>query len=318
MPRHSSLARLLRALGILQLAALAAWVAWHWPDRPGWAGAGALAIAGIAPIVLALEFGLLARVPPGDPSVPRPSAAQVLRAWWAEVRQLHRVFYWRLPFRWRSPGDHLEPACAGRRGVVFVHGFVCNRGIWSPWMQRLRALGQPYVAVNLEPVFGTIDSYVPIVEGAVQRVTACSGLPPVLVCHSMGGLVARAWLRAAGAGAARVARVITIGTPHHGTWLARFSHTDNGRQMRVGSPWLQQLARDEAARPLPPFTCWFSNCDNIVFPVSTARRPGADNRFVPGAAHVELAFEPQVIDGSLDLICRDSATEIPHKKLERY
>jgi triacylglycerol esterase/lipase EstA (alpha/beta hydrolase family) len=128
-------------------------------------------------------------------------------------------------------------------------------------------------------------------------------MPPLLVCHSMGGLAARAWLRQAEA-AAQVERVITIATPHQGTWMARFSRLRNGRQMRARSEWLQQLARDEARRTLPPFTCWYSNCDNIVFPASTATLAGADNRLVAGAAHVELAFRPEVVDATLAWLAR--------------
>jgi alpha-beta hydrolase superfamily lysophospholipase len=162
----------------------------------------------------------------------------------------------------------------------------------------MRSQGRPYIAVNLEPVFGTIDDYVPIVDDAVQRVTQVSGMPPVLVCHSMGGLAARAWLRAAD-NAARVHHVITIGTPHHGTWLGRFSHLTNGQQMRIGSPWITELGRME---PQVPFTCWYSNCDNVVFPASTATLPGADNRLVRGVAHVHLGFQPQVMSDSLAII----------------
>jgi hypothetical protein len=50
------------------------------------------------------------------------------------------------------------------------------------------------------------------------------------------------------------------------------------------------------------FTCWYSNCDNIVFPTSTAMLPGADNRLLRGAAHVQLAFVPEVMHATLDLL----------------
>lgn len=75
--------------------------------------------------------------------------------------------------------------------------------------------------------------------------------------------------------------------------------------MRLRSDWLAQLQLDEAVRVLPPFTCWYSNCDNIVFPTSTALLPGADHRLVVGAGHVDLAFRPEVINGTLKLL--DSA-----------
>ena len=48
-----------------------------------------------------------------------------------------------------------------------------------------------------------------------------------------------------------------------------------------------------------PVVCWYTNCDNIVFPPSTATLPGADNRLVRGVAHVQLAFVPEVIERTL-------------------
>ena len=188
-----------------------------------------------------------------------------------------------------------------RRGAVFIHGFVCNRGFWNPWLERLRASGHPFIAVNLEPVFGSIEDYAPIIEDAVRRLTQATGLPPVLICHSMGGLAARVWLRAKSADA-RVHHVITIGSPHHGTWLGQFSHLENGRQMRLRNPWLEELAEHGGQCATPAFTCWYSNCDNIVFPASTATLEGADNRLIRGVAHVDLAFHPVVMDESLAMV----------------
>jgi triacylglycerol esterase/lipase EstA (alpha/beta hydrolase family) len=253
-----------------------------------------------------MEFLVLAVVARSDAGVPVPTAVQLLRAWVAETREMVRVFYGRMPFRWQTPPDLLNRAGAARRGVVFIHGFVCNRGFWAPWTQRLQADGRAFVAVNLEPVFSSIEDYAAIIEDAVQRVTASTGLPPVLVCHSMGGLVARSWLRAMNAGP-RVHAVVTIGTPHRGTWLGRFSTTDNGRQMQLNSDWLSRLAAAEAATAQPPFTCWYSNCDNIVFPVSTATLPHAENRLVPGRAHVALAFAPEVMDSTLAALSASEA-----------
>ncbi len=106
-----------------------------------------------------------------------PQPAQLLRAWWGEVRAAPRVFCWRQPFRSRRWPDHLPAAAQGRRGLLLVHGFLCNRGVWNPWLQRLRAQGVPFVAVNLEPVFGSIDDYVAILERAVQQLERCTA------CH---------------------------------------------------------------------------------------------------------------------------------------
>jgi triacylglycerol esterase/lipase EstA (alpha/beta hydrolase family) len=301
MRSRSALARLQQATSVGLLCCASAWLAWHWRASPLLGIAGFIIIGLSYSIFLAFEFTAIRFVNAADPA-PRPSGSELARAWLGETVMAARVFLWRQPFRWRAVPDRLEvdPAAQHRRGVVLIHGFVCNRGFWTPWLERLRDRGHCFIAVNLEPVFGSIEDYVPIVERAVTRIAEATGMPPVLVCHSMGGLAARAWLRAERADA-RVHHVVTIGTPHHGTWLGRFSHLPNGRQMRLGSEWLLSLAEGEA-RHRPAFTCWYSNCDNVVFPASTATLAGASNRLVRGSGHVALAFCDQVMTQSLRLI----------------
>jgi hypothetical protein len=292
MAPQSSLARLQQFTTIGSLACATAWLVWHWRESPGWALAGFLLIAMGYSLFLAMEFVALHFVG-GKDAPPKPTWLELARAWVGETLMAPRVFCWRQPFRWREVPDHLE-AAPSRRGVVFIHGFVCNRGFWTPWLRRLRADGHPFIAVNLEPIFGSIDDYVPVIEDAVERITAVTGMPPMLVCHSMGGLAARAWLRGT-QGWDRVHHVVTIGSPHQGTWLGQFSRLRNGSQMRLASDWLCELEGHCGPERNALFTCWYSNCDNIVFPAMTATLPGADNRLVRGVAHVDLAFHPEVV-----------------------
>jgi pimeloyl-ACP methyl ester carboxylesterase len=300
MQSRSSLAHLLQAISLLLVSAAAAWLVWHWNTSPLLGVLGFFAIALAHSLVLAIEFVAL-RILGGDEGVSQPTWREVGRAWLGETVMALRVFFWRQPYRWREVPDQLDPPREPRRGVVFIHGFVCNRGLWTPWLKQLRASGHCFVAVNLEPVFGSIDEYVPSIEQAVVQVTQATGMPPILVCHSMGGLAARAWLREM-PGAGRVHHVITIASPHHGTWLARFGYQQNSRQMRRDSAWRAALEKSSAESAYAGFTCWYSNCDNIVFPASTATLPGARNLLVTGAAHVELAFHDRVMAESLALI----------------
>jgi pimeloyl-ACP methyl ester carboxylesterase len=299
MQPHSALARLQRATTLLIFGSALVWLVSYWHDAPLRAVAGSVAITMAYSAFLAVEFVAVRFVSLRD-SAPRPTWLELAHAWLRETMTTPRVFFWRQPFRWREVPDCIAaaPGQPVRRGVVFIHGFVCNRGFWTPWLKELRAREHPFIAVNLEPVFGSIDEYIPIIEQAVRRITDATGLPPVLVCHSMGGLAARAWLRAMAADA-RVHHVITIGTPHHGTWLARFSHLKNGREMRQQSEWLRQLEKGGEEKRRAIFTCWYSNCDNIAFPASTGTLAGADNRLVRGAAHVDLGFHEQVMAVSL-------------------
>lgn len=287
------LARLQRLITLGWLACAVLWATYWWNQgRPVIGVFGALAILCIHAVVLALELVLVSYVNRNDPA-PSAPATRLLRAWSGEVVAAPRVFCWRQPFRSNRLADHVPAGARGRRGVVLVHGFVCNRGLWNPWMRLLRANDVPYVAVNLEPVFGSIDAYPPIIEAAMRRLEQATGRAPLIVAHSMGGLAVRAWMDHHGADA-RVSRVITIAAPHSGTWLARFGVTPNTRQMRLRSAWLQRLAAHEPASRYSRFVCYYSHCDNVVFPASTATLSGADNRHVPGVAHVDLANHKEI------------------------
>lgn len=292
-------ARIQQCLVLGCILAALAWTAFWWERSFLVAAAGVLALAVTHSMFLAVEFIATYQVSGADP-MGRASAARCMRAWMAESATALLVFGWYQPFRSRAVPDHL-PA-NGRRGVVLVHGFLCNRGFWTPWLRELRAADRAFVAVDLEPVFGSIDRYVHTLDDAIRRVTAATSLPPILICHSMGGLAARAWLRDFSGD--RLHRIVTIGTPHRGTWLARFGHSENGRQMRVGCEWLQSIEDQHDSTQQVRFTCWYSNCDNIVFPTSTATLPGADNRLVDGRGHVELAFDARLQQETLALLGR--------------
>ena len=297
-------ARVQKIITFLLLAAAFGWLFYFRHNSPALAVAGFFIIALGYTVFLAIEFVCLRFVNRSDPA-PQATLPELLSAWASESLIAPQVFCWRQPFRSNALPDNLatEGVTSGKRGVVFIHGFFCNRGFWNPWLQRLQGTGHAFVAVNLEPIFGSIDEYIPAIDAAVTKVTAATGMAPLLVCHSMGGLAARAWLREMKA-EARVSHVVTMGTPHGGTWLARFGHGKNGMQMRLASPW--QLGLNDG---MPPdrhslFTCWYSTADNIVFPASTATLPGADNRLIRANAHVQMAFAPPIMDATLALLAR--------------
>ena len=161
------------ARGLLRSALLWA-LGWLARGASGWALAGALLI------VVRLRPGAGARVRAAAPGAwRRPGTARHAGA--AAARLVGRGAVQR---RWCSAGASpfaagagpttCPPTAQGRRGVLLVHGFVCNRGMWNPWLAApARAQGVPFVAVNLEPVFGSIDDYVAIIEAAVQRLEQC-------------------------------------------------------------------------------------------------------------------------------------------------
>ena len=65
-------------------------------------------------------------------------------------------------------------------------------------------------------------------------------------------------------------------------------------------PFLQQqgnaqaLAASEGAAQRALFSCWYSDCDNIVYPTRSATLDGADNHLLHGLGHVHMVYAPQV------------------------
>jgi hypothetical protein len=263
-----------------------------------------LALLGLNALALGVEQALAARVH-GQDSVPPPGPARRVQAWWREAVASGRAFGWSMPFAAQQWPDALGQ---GGRGVLLVHGYLCNRGFWNRWYPRLQAQGIPFVGVSLEPVFGSIDDYADQIDAALVQLQRATGQAPLVVCHSMGGLVLRAWRRSwlqrgdmAEAIDARLHHVLTIGTPHHGTWLARFGRQTNAVQMRRDSLWLQGLAQSESAAWRARFTCVWSDCDNVVFPPCCGLLEGAASVHRTGRGHQDLLDDPAVFDLALAL-----------------
>ena len=185
--------------------------------------------------------------------------------------------------------------------VLLIHGYGCNSGYWQKMSKTLSDAGISHRAVSMEPVFGGIDEYVPLLHRAVEQLCSETGHQRIIMlAHSMGGLAARAYLRVHGS--SRIAKVITLGTPHHGTALANFGLGTNTRQMHwtlspeegLSSEWLRKLAANETPELRRLFVSIYSHHDNIVFPQTSAKLEGAENIEFGGIGHVALAFNARI------------------------
>ena len=294
------IARILRWLMLLQVLAVLA-VAWLAMHAWGIASPAVALLPGLAmllaarALVVARNFWQSRRV--GSPVPPgyRLGAMGTARLFFGELR----ATLWASSWDMLRPRLHAADAVTGQGlPVLLVHGYVCNRGYWTKLSRLLARAGIAHDAVDLEPIGASIDDVVPQVEQALARLCSRTGSGrAIIVAHSMGGLVARAWLRRHGA--ARVAKIITIGTPHHGTALASLAAGTNARQMsRIGdapSAWLARLAAGETPAARALITSLYSHHDNIVAPQASACLPGARNIAFGGIGHVALASNARVL-----------------------
>ena len=190
---------------------------------------------------------------------------------------------------WMRP-DRLTRPAGGRLPLLLIHGYQCNRAFWFWQRPLLEAAGWVVATHSLEPVYSDIDAYAEGISRRIDEVLASTGAPQlILIGHSMGGLASRAYLRRHGV--AKVARLVTLGSPHQGTLLASLGLGPNARQMRIGSPWLRALAA-----PLPAGSVSIYSChDNYVYPQQVCSTlNGAANVAIGGVSHLGMAFSPVV------------------------
>lgn len=297
MTRLVLLVQALAALAIM----LAAW-------GPGGASPWAAAALGLGSVVLVRllinmnNFLLSALFASPTPPEYRIGPGAFLRMLGAEFRASMLATSWFMPRAGACLRVHQREGEGGAVPVLLVHGYGCNGGYWAHLRRRFEQARISHATVDLLPLAGDIDGYVPLVERAVEELRAATGAAQVaIVAHSMGGLVTRAWMRAHGT--ARLARLVTLGSPHFGTALARFGLGVNARQMErrgeVASPWLRALAESEDPARRALVTSIFSHHDNIVSPQTTSLLPGARNIAFGGVGHVALGFDVRVQEAVL-------------------
>lgn len=279
---------------------------WHPAWRAGVSGPVAALVCVTIAAATALSVRLLINVnnfwlswrarsvaPPGHALTPYTAARLIAHEFVSSM--LTSSYYMLRPIGMRL---HAQP-----RGlpVLLIHGYGCNSGYWLPMSKLLSRAGISHYGIDLEPPGAALDDFVPQVHAAVERLCAETGKAQVIVlAHSMGGLVARAYLRRHGA--ARIARVITLGTPHHGTVLAGLGPGSNAVQMRRNSEWLAALAATEADLQRKLFSSIYSVHDNIIAPQNSSDLPGARNVVFGAIGHVALGRHPHIMHCALSEI----------------
>lgn len=198
--------------------------------------------------------------------------------------------------------------------VVLVHGYLDGPG--TPWWARLT--GHLAEAGWAEDRVSHVESslvsgvslgsprrYADDVRAALERAHDRHGEPVNLLCHSMGGLTAR-WCLEQGDGAALVEDIVTLGTPHQGTYAAYLGVlTAGGRSMLPSSSVIETLT-EGGLEPSVRYTAVASRGDRAVVPTSNALVPEAlavedtENVAVASRSHVELVSDPAVVSTYVD------------------
>lgn len=189
---------------------------------------------------------------------------------------------------------------AARIPVLLVHGLIDNRSVFTVMRHSLRRRGFAQVCSwNYSPLLADVARGAAELGGHIERVCELSGHEQVhVVGHSLGGLIARYHVQRQG-GDRRVASLVTLGTPHHGSVWAHVLPTPLVRQLRPGSRLFRELA-EPAPGCNTRITAIYSTLDEMVVPTSSGRCDHPDlrarNVLVQGVGHMSLPIHRGVAD----------------------
>lgn len=194
-----------------------------------------------------------------------------------------------LPFGLRA-SRRSTPRKASQRTVVLIHGYLANRSTLLPLAGYLRWRGFRQVLSFNYPSSEGIERGAIALRDYLRRHVRGGRID--LVCHSLGGLLARAYLQELG-GARRVDHCVTLGTPHHGTYGSYWVASRVGSELRPDSPLLARLEASRHKAQQVRFTSVVAGSDNLVFPRVFAAHE--DEVRIPDVGHVGLLFSPQAL-----------------------
>lgn len=180
--------------------------------------------------------------------------------------------------------------------VLLVPGYGGSTNSLQPLTARLRAAGRDANIVELpDNAEGDLSTQAKVLAQAAKAAMGRTGAKSVdVVGYSAGGVVARIWLKELG-GAASVRRLVTLGSPQHGTALAALGSLVQGecptacQQLVPASSVLTALNVAPEVPVGPVVVSLWSDKDQVVLP--------PDSAVLVGALNIQL-----------QQVCRDATT----------
>jgi hypothetical protein len=190
---------------------------------------------------------------------------------------------------------------AAQTPILLVHGMVDNRSIFTVLRRGLRRRGFGRIeTINYSMLTGDVRRAASDLGQEVERLVEETGYERIhVIGHSLGGLIARYYVTRL-AGDERVDTLVTLGTPHQGTYVAYAWNNGLTRQLRPGSALFAELdAPIEHCRTR--FIAYRSDIDQLVVPQRNGALHHPDlnvhNVELHGIGHMSLPITRSVVHG---------------------
>ena len=191
--------------------------------------------------------------------------------------------------------DPIGPDKLGQNPVVMVPGYLDLELYFALLDHKVRALGRETSYVQLFPNIGDICMAAKVLQAHVERVKARTGARKIdILTHSEGGLISRFYIENLG-GASSIERLVTLGTPNHGTYMGYLGPGMGATQMKPGSAFLQALNAPDEAPAGVKTTSVRAGLDEIIVPHDSPILAKAENDLVPIAEHGSIFVLPKAV-----------------------
>lgn len=215
-------------------------------------------------------------------------------AWGLIIGVLVRPFslvqkYWDKPLTPLLPGQDGPP-------LLMLHGLYHDNSAWILMRRHLHKAGFSRVHMLHYPaVRSKLEDLPQYLEKAVAELEQLyPGEKPLLVGHSLGGLVIRAWMAQDG-NQTRAAGVLTLGTPHRGSKVGAMAIGSLGRSLIPSCPFFAELAKREQPAAIP-CVALATQGDTMVLPLQdlVPVTPNWEFRLTSLTSHLGMLFSPAV------------------------
>lgn len=168
--------------------------------------------------------------------------------------------------------------------------------------RQLKKEGWQVEGINLFPNFASAEEQAHKVKAKIDEMKQRYGVQQVdLVVHSFGGLISRYYIQEL-QGKSSVKNLVTVATPHHGTYTAFAGPGRSAQQLRPNSEFLTLLNANGFAYSPVKYTSIWSNLDEIVVPPKNAIMPDSTVYYVPWTGHLTIMFSKRTYAYILDTL----------------
>lgn len=178
--------------------------------------------------------------------------------------------------------------------VVLVHGLYHNPSAWILFRRRLRRAGFDNITTMSYSSFRfSFHELRDQLGGIVSDVShENQGRSVILVGHSLGGLLCRAYVETSNSSSS-VAAVATLGTPHQGSKVAALGLGKLAQSLIYRGPLIRDLEEKRKPSQIPRLA-FTSPLDNMVLPHEALRVPFEGWRLLETRpiSHVGMLYDP--------------------------